>query len=160
MISTKYYYMNTNINDIYPTLWDGYILYQNKDNNPINIIDIDNILIDEFDINFYINIDTLCNKIYLSVDRDEKFYITIFEKKIKKVIKKIDEILNIYTISGEFSANEIKHHGTQYEYKISRNLNNSIILKRFDSNLYESKRIHKDDDCEVNKLNIDNLKIN
>jgi hypothetical protein len=128
MINKKYYFVDTNLDVKYPTLWNGFLNFNKNEDTVINFLDIDNILIDICNVNFYVNIDS--NNIYLSLDQDEKYYFFQFEKHIKKVIKKIEEISEIYINYGEFNANELKHFGLQYKYNITRTNDTKIVLKK------------------------------
>ena len=151
MIDDKYYF--TKIMK-YPTLWHGFLAYKRINNEAIPWLDLDNILIDICDINFYISKDD--NNIYLSVDRDECYYVNQFEKHIKKVIKEIEIKLQIKIESGEFNANEVKHNGSQFKYTICKN-NDKIILKKIVLN-WNLLNKNRDDDEDVSdkisKLNI------
>jgi len=158
MITERYYFTNTLVNIKYPTLWDGFLKYKKIDENePIGWLDMDNILVDICEINFYINIDK--DTIYLSMDRDENYYVHQFEKHIKKVIKKSEEILNIKILSGEFNATEVKHEASQYKYIITCN-DDKIILKKRVLNwalLNKSTLSSREEDEIAN--NIANLKL-
>ena len=123
-----YYFTNTKLETSYPTLWDGYIHFKKKDSTPIILQDIDNILIDICNINFYIKIDIL--HIYLSMDQDEKYYHYQFEKHIKKIINTFEEMFNINVINGIFNATELKHQGNQYRYRISKKIDNKIMVSK------------------------------
>jgi len=117
----KYYYENTPLETKYATLWDGYLTYEG--NIPISSNywqnsnkELDDILADICDVNFYVSI--IDNNIYLSVSSDFRFYITNFEKTIKKAIKEINDKFNVKIGEGHFNALEIKHSGNQYRYII------------------------------------------
>lgn len=129
MIEEKYYFMNTDLDKRYATLWNGYLKYNKLDESSISFLDVDNILIDICNVNFYINIDN--NNINLSLCQDENYYYYDFEKHIKKLIKKIEEICNLSIIYGEFNANELKHNGSQYRYTIQKDMDtDKVILKK------------------------------
>ncbi len=129
----RYYYENTHLETRYPTLWNGYLKYEKKINSvPLNVIDVDTILVDICDVNFYINIDDRNHgdyKIYLSLCRDTDYYYTQFEKHIKKVIAKLEDFFNITIIDVEFYGTEVKHMGNQYKYTISKT-DGKIVLKK------------------------------
>jgi len=123
-----YYFTNTKLETSYPTLWNGYIHFRKNDITPIRLEDVDNILVDICDINFYIKIDI--SNIYISMDQDEKYYHHKFEKHIKKIINKFEEMFNITVINGIFNATELKHQGNQYRYRISKKIDNKIMLSK------------------------------
>lgn len=157
-ISEKYYFMNTNLDTNYATLWNGFFKFDKFDCNPIPYLDIDNILLDICDVNFYINLDLEKNLLYISLCQDEKYYIYQFEKHIKKVIKKFEECLNIIITSAEFNATELKHEGYQYKYNVTRDINNRIILKKRILNWEnidkkKQKKQERDEDDINEKLN-------
>jgi hypothetical protein len=154
-MSKYYYFDNTNLDTYYPTLWKGYIKYGNinSNNNHLNIIDIDNILIDICDINFYINIDGNDGKIYISLCQDSKYYYHQFEKHIKKVISKLEEFFNIVFINAEFYANEVKHLGNQYKYTIDK-LDNKVVLKKKTLNWSVIDKSINNIDMSINKLSL------
>jgi hypothetical protein len=130
MINEKYYFLvktGVDINVTYPTLWHGYLKYKRQNDDPIQWLDLDNILVDICNINFYIDIDD--EHIHISLDRDENYYAHQFDTHIKKVIKQIEERLLIKILEGEFYANEVKHNGSQYKYNIICNTD-KIILKK------------------------------
>jgi len=128
--NNNYYYSNTKLETTYPTLWNGYIHFNQKDNEivPIVLQDVDSILVDICNINFYIKIDIL--HIYLSIDQDERYYYHQFEKNIKKIINKFEDMFNINIINGIFNATELRHQGNQYRYRISKKDNNKLILSK------------------------------
>lgn len=123
-----YYFTNTKLETSYSTLWSGYIYFKKIDNTPIRLEDVDNILVDICNINFYIKIDIL--HIYISMDQDEKYYHHQFEKHIKKIINKFEEMFNITVINGIFNATELKHQGNQYRYRISKKIDNKILVSK------------------------------
>ena len=127
-----YYFTNTKLETSYPTLWNGYIYFKKNDNTPIRLEDVDNILADICDINFYIKIDIKIDilHIYISMDQDEKYYHHQFEKHIKKIINKFEEMFNINVIRGIFNATELKHQGNQYRYRISKKNDNKIMVSK------------------------------
>jgi len=152
MIKEKYYFLEKKGSDVnikYPTLWDGFLKYERKNNDPIEWLDLDNILIDICDINFYIHTDN--DNIYLSVDRDESYYVHQFEKHIKKVIKLMEEKLDIIILEGSFNANEVKHNGSQYKYNISRD-KDKIIVKKTILNWEIINKSRDEDDHLINKV--------
>ena len=152
-----YYFTNTKLETSYPTLWNGYIYFKKNDNTPIRLEDVDNILCDICEINFYIKIDFL--HIYISMDQDEKYYHYQFEKHIKKIINKFEEMFNINVINGIFNATEFKHQGNQYRYRISKKINNKIMLSKKVLNweVIDKKNVKAelDDICnEIDKITI------
>ena len=167
MINEKYYFLEKSVTGIdinitYPTLWHGYLTYVKNDitdKSPINLLDIDNILIDICDNNFYLNNDS--ENIYISLDRDSKYYVEQFEKQIKKVIKQIEEMLYVTVTYGEFNATEIKHNGSQYKYTLTRNkTDNKIILKKIILNwdvLDGSKKLKRHDSPTKNNNSCDDI---
>jgi hypothetical protein len=159
MITEKYYFLeknSININTKYPTLWDGYLTYERKNSEYIEWLDLDTILVDICDINFYIHTDD--KNIYLSIDRDEAYYVDQFEKHIKKVIKRAEEMLNITIISGEFNATEVKHNSCLYKYIISRNKDRIILRKKVLG--WENVGLRAEDDVssKISKLKLDDDK--
>jgi hypothetical protein len=147
-MNTKYYFENSIIESVYPTIWHGYLSYKKilEDAILINISEIDDILVTICEMNFYISV--FDNNIYLSLCRDQNYYIHDFEKHIKKIIQTIENKFKIYILEGLFDANEIKHNGYQYKFFINR-INDDIILKKKTLNWesYENKK-------KVRKLNI------
>jgi len=148
MIS-KYYFEDTTLNTKYPTLWNGYLLYNGEN---ISISEnywqrsnriLDDLLTDICDVNFYVTL--IDNNIYLSVCGDSSFYYYNFEKTIKKAIKNIEKKFNINITESEFFATELKPMGNQYKYSTSKNCdvdgNEKIILKKKTLNwiTYENK---------------------
>lgn len=127
-IDEKYYFTNTQLSKVYATLWNGFLKYKKLDDNPISFLDMDNILVDICNINFYVNLDN--DNINISLCQDEKYYYYQFELHIKKVIKKFEEYFNIQIISGEFNATELKHQGDQIKYTITKTSDNKISLKK------------------------------
>ncbi len=123
-----YYFTNTKLETSFPTLWNGYIHFKKIDTTPIRLEDVDNILADICEINFYIKIDIL--HIYISMDQDEKYYHHQFEKHIKKIINKFEEMFNINVVNGIFNATELKHQGNQYRYRISKKIDNKIMVSK------------------------------
>jgi hypothetical protein len=128
----KYYFENSIIEEKYPTLWHGYLEYNG---NKINITEdyhqnsnreLDDLLADICDVNFYVSL--IDNKIHLSLCRDSNYYIDNFEKNIKDIVQSIEKKFNIKIISGEIYANEVKHNGKHVKYNLSKK--NKIILKR------------------------------
>lgn len=160
MITEKYYFLDkkcVDINTKYPTLWDGFLKYERKSDQYIEWLDLDNILVDICDINFYIHTDN--DSIFLSVDRDESYYAHQFEKHIKKIIKQTEEKLDINIISGIFNANEVKHNGSQYKYTISKD-KDKIILKKTVLN-WEILNKNRDNDDENEITNkVSKIRIN
>ena len=147
MIS-KYYFEDTTLNTKYPTLWNGYLLYNGQNISVSENYwqrsnrDLDNLLTEICEINFYVSI--IDNRIHISVCGDSFFYYYNFEKTIKKVIKKIEKKFNINITESEFFATELKHMGNQYKYNTSRDeKNEKIILKKKTLNwtTYENKNI-------------------
>ncbi len=155
MINEKYYFVNTNVNIKYPTLWDGYLNYtKNSSDVVINYLDIDNILVDICEINFYIHLQP--ETIYISLDRDENYYFHQFEKHIKPVIKKMEEIMNITIQYGEFNASEIKHDPNLFKYIITRKTD-KIILQKQSLNW---SILHKNDNTSDLSAKLNNMNIN
>ena len=160
IINEIYYFMNTNLNTIYSTLWRGYFKYiYNNETHIISGLDIDNILVDICDINFYLHIEDQC--IFISLCQDEKYYIYQFEKHCKKIVEKIEEICDINITYGDFNATELKHDGNQYKYTITRAEDKKIILKKRVLNweVFEKKRKEHSVDYEqlensMKKMNI------
>lgn len=157
----KYYFEDTTLNIKYPTLWNGYLLYNGEN---INISenyyqrsnrDLDDLLTDICDINFYVTL--IDNNIYLSVCGDSSFYYYNFEKTIKKAIKKIEKKFNINIIESEFFATELKPMGNQYKYNTTKNYdidgNDKIILKKKTLNwiTYENKNDNEDNKIILKK---------
>lgn len=158
-----YYYLNTNLDKNYATLWKGYLYFKRNDNIPINLNDVDTILVDICNINFYIKIDLL--HIYLSMDQDEKYYYYQFEKHINKVMNEFEKMFNISIINGIFNAEELRHDGNKYRYLISKKKDNKIklIKKILNWEIYDKKNkkdnydnSDKSEDLinELNKLSI------
>jgi len=81
-------------------------------------------------LNFYRHHDE--DHVYLSLDADENYYFSSFEKHIFKIIKQLEKKFTIFIENAEFYAFECKHFGNQYKYNITRNKenNNKIILKK------------------------------
>ena len=131
-MTTKYYFEKTILEKKYATLWDGYLTYEG--NIPISHDysnkELDDILTEICDVNFYVSI--MDNNIYLSVCSDFHFYITNFEKTIKKAIKNINDKFKVKIKEGHFNALEVKHSGNQYRYiiRIDDSDNNKYILKK------------------------------
>lgn len=157
----RYYFDNTKINNEYSTIWYGEFLY-NGNKIPISINyfqesnkDLDDILVDNLEANFYIKL--IDNYIYLSLCSDSKFYYYDFEKKIKKTITKIEDKFSIDIYSGNFDAEEFKPEGNKYKYFISKNKDNKIILRKKILNwlIYESKKKKLTDDLIENLVNLD-----
>lgn len=130
----KYYFDNTDLNERYCTVWYGFLEYEG---NQINISenfhktsnrDLEDLLTQICDINFYINL--IDNRIYISVDNDVKYYTYDFEKHIKNMILMIEDKFSIYIYLGEFNAIEYKPDSNQYKYTISRQIDKKIILKK------------------------------
>lgn len=129
----KYYFDNTNILNNYSTIWYGY-LYSKIDEpylNESSIWQLNDILVEICDINFYIYL--INNYIHLSICMDSKYYVSNFEKDIRKAIKALKKKLNINIEKGEFFANECKPMGFQYKYTISTDSTNKISLKKITS---------------------------
>jgi hypothetical protein len=130
----KYYFENTNLDKIYSTLWNGEFIY-NGDKIPLSLDyhqesnrELDDILTENLDVNFYVSL--IDNNIHISCCSDFKFYFYDFEKYIKRTILNIESKFNIYIYFGNFNATEIKHNGNQYKYTINKNNENKIILKK------------------------------
>lgn len=145
-MSKKYYFENTQLNNIYSTIWYGELLYQGNQ-IPISLNyyqnsnkELDDILVDNLGANFYVNL--INNNIYISLCSDTKFYYYDFEKKIKNTISKIEDFFKIDINSGNFNADELKHDGNKLKYNISKNKDNKIILRKKILNwlVYESKK--------------------
>ncbi len=152
-IKQKYYYMDTQSDKIYATLWNGFLKYKKLDEHPIPFLDIDNILVDICNINFYVHLDN--EYIYISLCQDEKYYAHQFEIHIKKVIRSFEEKFNLQILSGEFNATELRHQGDQIKYTISKLSNNNISLKKRILNWesYERRKKHgnieKEKECNI-----------
>ena len=144
-MNESHYYTSSLDPNKYKTIWTGYIKYQNNFIDSINQtneqminnlrIEIDEIIQELTDINFYIDIQN--NIIYLSVDDDEAFYYHQFEKSIKKIVRKIEEKYNNIFIESEFFATEYKHRGNQYKYNLikeSSGEKEKLILKKVSLN--------------------------
>lgn len=125
-IDNKYYFTDKKL--IYATVWSGSLKYQKLDDIPIPYLDIDNILVDICNVNFYINLDS--ENINISLCQDEKYYTHQFEHHIKKIIKKFEEHFNINILSGEFNATELKHQGDQIKYTLTKSTDNKVSLKK------------------------------
>ena len=162
-IKDKYYFDNTNLLTKYGTLWDGFLKFNFNIQNwkmPENMNSVlSDILVEICDINFYTNI--IENNIYISLDTDSYFYYYDFEKTIKSAIIEIEKKFEININYGEFNAIEVKHYSNQYKYIISKNDDNSILLKKKTLNWdnYEEqkqkkkkKKIEEDIDKTGNKL--------
>jgi hypothetical protein len=162
-IKDKYYFDNTNLLTKYGTLWDGFLTFNFNIQNwkiPENMNSVlSDILVEICDINFYTNI--IENNIYISLDTDSYFYYYDFEKTIKSAIIEIEKKFEINVNYGEFNAIEVKHYSNQYKYTISKNDDNSILLKKKTLNWdnYEEqkqkkkkKKIEEDIDKTGNKL--------
>jgi hypothetical protein len=129
----RYYFDEYKINELYPTLWDGYIQF---DSNKIPITDIEENSNRELDdlvtnicaINFYIYI--LDSKIYISLCQDSVYYFHQFEKDIKKLIFAIEDKFKVNIDYAQFNATEVKHQGNQYKYTLTKDTNNRLILKK------------------------------
>jgi hypothetical protein len=157
----KYYFEDTTLNTKYPTLWNGYLLY-NGENISISENyyqrsnrDLDDLLVDICDVNFYVTL--IDNNIYLSVCGDSSFYYYNFEKTIKKAIKKIEKKFNINITESEFFATELKPMGNQYKYSTSKNDgDDKIILKKKTLNwiTYENKNEKEDNIILKKKVSI------
>ena len=157
-IKKKYYFDNTNLEEFYSTIWYGYLTYIEID-IIIPYYELNDLLTEICDINFYINFDD--NKIYISVDSDTKYYFYQFEKDIKNIILKIEEKFNINIDKGEFNAVELKFNSNQYKYTISRECSSTrkIILKKKILNwaTYNKKKNTSDIDnlcAKTNSLNL------
>jgi hypothetical protein len=164
----RYYYDNCDINEKYPTLWNGFLEYnsniieltQDREEKNTNR-ELDDILTNICDINFYVYI--IDSKIYISLCQDSKYYYFQFEKDIKNVITAIENKFNVKIDYAEFNATEIKHQGNQYKYTITKDKSSKIILKKkilnWDSYESKSKKIKKNNkDDDISKT-IENLKI-
>jgi len=157
MIDEKYYFSNTKLNEVYPTLWHGFLEYIKIINivpNPITYNEIDNILVEICEINFYFHHDINDNKLYFSLDRDENYYAHQFEKQIKNIIKSFETHFKIKITNGEFYANEIKHNGSQYRYLISLSNDDKIIVKKKTLNWEVSCKKTDDITQKIAKINI------
>lgn len=162
-IKNKYYFDNTNLLTKYGTLWNGFLTFNFNIQTwkmPENMNSIlSDILVEICDINFYTNI--IENNIYISLDTDSYFYYYDFEKTIKSAIIEIEKKFEININYGEFNAIEVKHYSNQYKYTISKNNDNSILLKKKTLNWvnYEEqkqkkkkKKIEEDIEKTGNKL--------
>ena len=134
MIDQKYYYEDpkyTKVFEKYPTLWNGY-LQGNKDKwfKKEDYSKVGDEITEICDINFYRHHDE--DHLYLSLDSDENYYHSSFEKHIFKLIKKLEKKFDIFIEKAEFYAFECKHFANQYKYNITRNKenDNKIILKK------------------------------
>lgn len=139
----KYYFDNTNLDKVYATLWNGYLVFEFSavDILKLKEIELDEIFVKICNINFYINI--INNIIYISLCQDEKYYFYQFEKDIKNVIISIQIKYKIKIESGEFNAIEIKNFGNQYKYIIKNTKIDKISLKKkiLNWNSYENKKV-------------------
>lgn len=150
----RYYFDNSIVQSKYKTIWYGYLFYIgdkipitiNHDNKFYSNHELEDILIEICNINFYISL--IDNYIYISHDMDEEYYLDQFEKHIKKVIYSIEQKCNINITNGEFNANEMKPYGNICKYTILKKENNIILKKKI---LNSNK--------DINDLKIDNLKI-
>jgi len=128
-IKIKYYFDNTNLLTKYGTLWDGFLTFDLIGQIPSNAnSQISDILVEICDINFFTNV--IDNNIYISLDTDSYFYYYDFEKTIKSALMEIEKKLGININYGEFNATEVKHYSNIYKYTISKNDDNSILLKK------------------------------
>jgi len=134
MIDQKYYYEDPKYEAVfkkYPTLWNGY-LQGNKEKwfKKEDYSKVSDEITEICDINFYRHHDE--DHLYLSLDADENYYFSSFEKHIFKIIKQLEKKFTIFIETAEFYAFECKHFGNQYKYNITRNKenNNKIILKK------------------------------
>jgi len=149
MSNSKYYYDNNPYfnKDKYKTLWNGYLAYKIDDTYISDERQLNDILVDVCERNFYITLQE--NYIYLSFDSDEYLYHYQFEKMIKPSINKIQENFKIFIEEGEFYATEIKHCGNQYKYTINQSINHDnekkITIKKKTMNWenYEKAKISK-----------------
>lgn len=128
----RYYFENSVVNEMYPTLWHGYLTFDGNIPLSINYYQksnktLDDLLAEICDINFYVSL--IDNNIYLSVCRDFNYYYYQFEKNIKIVIIEIEKKFNINIKEGEFFATEVLHIGNKYKYKIT-NIDGVISLKK------------------------------
>jgi hypothetical protein len=155
-IKVKYYFDNTNLLTKYGTLWDGFLNFNliNQLPSDANTI-ISDILVEICDINFFTNV--IENNIYISLDTDSYFYYYDFEKTIKSALTEIEKKLSVKINHGEFNATEVKHYSNIYKYIISKNDDNSILLKKKTLNWdnYEEQKLKKkkkksDQDGDVN----------
>jgi len=152
-------------NNMYPTLSNGFFRYEYfliSNIEPINYIDIDTILLDICNVNFYIKYDIQKKEIYLSLDCDEIYYIYQFERQFKTIVNKLNTHFNINIIYGEFYANEIKCGTFQYVYIITKNNNNKLTIKKKNLNsLLENTKSgrEQDEEDDVINNNLHNLKI-
>ena len=128
-IKEKYYFDNTNLLTKYGTLWDGFLTFDLITELPSDAnSQISDILVEICDINFFTNV--IEHNIYISLDTDSYFYYYDFEKTIKSAIIEIEKKFEININYGEFNAIEVKHYSNQYKYTISKNDDNSILLKK------------------------------
>lgn len=156
-IKVKYYFDNTNLLTKYGTLWDGFLTFNLISELPSDTnTQISDILVEICDINFFTNV--IENNIYISLDTDSYFYYYDFEKTIKSAIIEIEKKLKINISYGEFNATEVKHYSNIYKYTISKNDDNSILLKKKTLNWdnYEEQKLKKkkkkgDQDVEIDK---------
>ena len=122
-----YYYSNHS--DIKsPILWDGEITFHSDisyDNAKMEK-DIRDLFDTIFEVNFYIHVYE--ETIYLSLCMDSFLSCSVFEKLCKKALKKTEEECNIYLIQGRVFAYEVKHHGNQCRYTISKKDNGSFYV--------------------------------
>jgi archaellin len=161
----RYYYDGYDLDKKYATLWNGFLEYNSnnieytKDRGDNTNRELDDLVTNICNINFYIYI--LNSKIYISLCQDTKYYYYDFEKDIKKVIGEIEDKFKVKIDYGEFNATELKHHGNQYKYTITKDKTSKIILKKkilnWDNFESKSKKIKKNKD-DINK-DIENLKI-
>ena len=141
----RYYFDETCMDTVYPTLWDGML---NCEECTIqiseNYFQHSNRELDDLITEIcgrYIDINIRDNTINFNITTDSSYYYYDFEKDIKKLIKEIEQKFNINIINGEFNATEVKYQGDKYKYTIIKNNDNSITLKKklFNWTSYEKK---------------------
>lgn len=165
-MSFKYYFEGTSMEKEFPTLWHGYFLYNgpsiNINTNPEyrekSNTDLDDILTEICDINFYVHLEP--SHIYISLCRDEKYYVIQFEKNISEIVSKINGKFNIKIYLGEFKAFEQRHNGNQYKYNLTISDLNKISLKKKVLNWDVVEKKQKIDDIENISRDISKIKIN
>jgi hypothetical protein len=163
-----YYYDGYDLDKNYATLWNGVLEYNSstietiQDNKEKNTNkELDDLVTDICDVNFYINI--FHSKIYFSLCQDTKYFYYKFEKDIKRVISGIEDKFKVKIDNGEFNAIELKHNGNQYKYIISKNKTFNISLKKkilnWDNYELKNKKIKRIKD-DINKNDINKNDIN
>lgn len=124
----KRYYFDEKDENNYATLWNGFLEFSNNNNIEISDMEVNDIMTEVCDINFYIYVNN--TKIFFSLCQDSKYYYHQFEKDILNSIKKIENKFNICILNGEFNAVEIKHNGCQYKYNILKDNDSKFVLKK------------------------------